>query len=144
MHSYEIRFFNIPPSQIEYLLYEFEGYVSEDAFDTQRWECKFGRNSVTLQFATEKHFNPVANDSSNSNLVRNLLGKNQFFGNIWQKWTNDDVDIDGVQVVFVADAGKQWDVELGKFGSMTPRSRIRRLNEYLGYRPQRRFLNLIG
>jgi hypothetical protein len=123
MYNYEIRFRNIPAGQSEYLENQFLQYIHGASFAAVEWAIERNSNDrITFKFSSRKVFDPDCEDGINDNLIPVLLGKEQFFSNIWYQFLYDDfnqLEIDRMKTVFVADDGSEWTVDYSKYCSLT-------------------------
>ena len=121
MYTYEIRFFNVSPNRIDFLETHFKDYSCGSSFDTKNWIVVKAPNSVFFKFTSPKHFDCDIDSGSNGNLACKLLGKDQFFSEIWYQFINDNeeqYDMGKIEVIFIDVDQSEWEVKLSNSSSM--------------------------
>jgi ankyrin repeat protein len=117
-YHYELHMKSLNEDQIAYIKAEFDEYTWDMGFAVTKFEFKEDGNLFKIVFDSKKYFDAEVGDWSDRDLAQNivtrLVGKEQFFCNLWVSGHNfEDQDI-----VFVDDRNYSWAVEISKFGRL--------------------------
>ena len=134
--KYHIEFLNTPDSQIEYLAQHFIDYASDLAFSV-KGEAEFKQSEdnlhIRITFQSPKFFDADDEDEdTENNIFHNLIGKEQFFSNIFYQFLpedgSEDDDFLGKFKAFFIDHDKnQWAVQFDKYCGL---KKIKTVEEY--------------
>ena len=117
-YHYELLMKSLNEDQIAYIKAEFDEYTWDMGFAVTKFELKEDGNFFKIAFDSKKYFDAEVDDWGDRDLAQNivtrLVGKEQFFCNLWSSEHNfEDRDI-----VFVDDRNYSWAVEISKFGGL--------------------------
>ena len=97
---------------------DFDEYTWDMGFAVTKFEFKEDGNSFKIAFDSKKYFDAEVDDWGDRDLAQNivtrLVGKEQFFCNLWSSGHN----LEDREIIFVDDRDNSWAVEISKFGGL--------------------------
>ena len=117
-YHYELHMKSLNEDQIAYMKAEFDEYTWDMGFAVTKFQFKEDGNSFKIAFDSKKYFDADVDDWGDRDLAQNivtrLVGKEQFFCNLWSSGHN----LEDREIIFVDNRDNSWAVEISKFGGL--------------------------
>jgi hypothetical protein len=100
--------------QKEFLIEHFQDYDWEMGLAIKECDVFDEKENITFKFSSSKSFCLKPDGDSENNLLTRLVGKQQFFSNMFFS----NLGFDGLHIIFTSSTGDNYKVEISKYGSL--------------------------